>query len=63
MHVGSWRRRGFRGRFSCPGPVAGARNERRESPPAPLPLFAQALRAVKQTLDPHAILNPGVLID
>ena len=27
------------------------------------PLFAQALRAVKQTLDPHAILNPGVLID
>lgn len=27
------------------------------------PLFAQALAAVKQTLDPHAILNPGVLID
>jgi len=26
-------------------------------------LFANALRAAKQTLDPHAILNPGVLID
>jgi alkyldihydroxyacetonephosphate synthase len=31
----------------------------RESPP----LFTQALRAVKQTLDPQAILNPGVLLD
>lgn len=27
------------------------------------PLFADALRAVKKTLDPHSILNPGVLID
>jgi alkyldihydroxyacetonephosphate synthase len=26
-------------------------------------LFAAALRAAKQTLDPHRILNPGVLID
>jgi alkyldihydroxyacetonephosphate synthase len=26
-------------------------------------LFADALRAAKRTLDPHAILNPGVLID
>jgi alkyldihydroxyacetonephosphate synthase len=27
------------------------------------PLFADALRAVKQTLDPAGVLNPGVLID
>ncbi len=27
------------------------------------PLFAEALRAVKRELDPHGILNPGVLID
>ena len=27
------------------------------------PLFAEALRSVKATLDPHATLNPGVLID
>lgn len=27
------------------------------------PLFADALKAVKQRLDPHHILNPGVLID
>jgi alkyldihydroxyacetonephosphate synthase len=27
------------------------------------PLFAEALRAVKRTLDPAGILNPGVLID
>lgn len=27
------------------------------------PLFAEALRAVKKTLDPAGILNPGVLID
>ncbi|QKK01441.1 MAG: FAD-binding oxidoreductase [Pseudomonadota bacterium] len=27
------------------------------------PLFADALRAVKQTLDPASVLNPGVLID
>jgi alkyldihydroxyacetonephosphate synthase len=27
------------------------------------PLFADALRAVKQRLDPKAILNPGILID
>jgi alkyldihydroxyacetonephosphate synthase len=26
-------------------------------------LFAEALRAAKRTLDPHGILNPGVLID
>ncbi|MBV8870715.1 MAG: hypothetical protein JOY65_15090, partial [Acetobacteraceae bacterium] len=26
-------------------------------------LFADALRAAKRTLDPHAILNPGVLIE
>jgi alkyldihydroxyacetonephosphate synthase len=26
-------------------------------------LFANALRAVKQQLDPHHILNPGILID
>jgi alkyldihydroxyacetonephosphate synthase len=26
-------------------------------------LFAEALRAVKQRLDPHHVLNPGVLID
>ena len=26
-------------------------------------LFAEALRSVKATLDPHATLNPGVLID
>jgi alkyldihydroxyacetonephosphate synthase len=26
-------------------------------------LFADVLRAAKQTLDPHAVLNPGVLID
>ena len=26
-------------------------------------LFADALRAAKQTLDPHGVLNPGVLID
>jgi alkyldihydroxyacetonephosphate synthase len=26
-------------------------------------LFAAALRAAKQTLDPHGLLNPGVLID
>ena len=26
-------------------------------------LFAEALRAAKRTLDPHAILNPGVLIE
>ena len=27
------------------------------------PLFAVALRAAKTTLDPHGLLNPGVLID
>jgi alkyldihydroxyacetonephosphate synthase len=27
------------------------------------PLFAAALRAAKQALDPHGLLNPGVLID
>jgi alkyldihydroxyacetonephosphate synthase len=27
------------------------------------PLFAEALRAVKRTLDPAGVLNPGVLID
>ena len=27
------------------------------------PLFADALRAAKHALDPHAVLNPGVLID
>jgi alkyldihydroxyacetonephosphate synthase len=27
------------------------------------PLFAEALRSAKATLDPHATLNPGVLID
>jgi alkyldihydroxyacetonephosphate synthase len=27
------------------------------------PLFASALRAAKGVLDPHAVLNPGVLID
>jgi alkyldihydroxyacetonephosphate synthase len=27
------------------------------------PLFAEALRAVKQRLDPNGILNPGVLLD
>jgi alkyldihydroxyacetonephosphate synthase len=26
-------------------------------------LFADALKAVKQRLDPHHILNPGILID
>jgi alkyldihydroxyacetonephosphate synthase len=26
-------------------------------------LFAKALRAAKLTVDPHGILNPGVLID
>jgi alkyldihydroxyacetonephosphate synthase len=26
-------------------------------------LFAQALKAVKKTLDPHAVLNPGILVD
>ena len=26
-------------------------------------LFADALKAVKQRLDPHSILNPGILID
>jgi len=26
-------------------------------------LFGEALRAVKRTLDPHAVLNPGVLVD
>ena len=31
----------------------------RETPP----LFRQSLRAAKQVLDPHAVLNPGVLID
>jgi alkyldihydroxyacetonephosphate synthase len=25
--------------------------------------FAAALRAAKRTLDPHGVLNPGVLID
>ena len=27
------------------------------------PLFAEALKAAKRALDPHALLNPGVLID
>jgi alkyldihydroxyacetonephosphate synthase len=27
------------------------------------PLFAEALRAAKKSLDPNAILNPGVLLD
>lgn len=27
------------------------------------PLFAEALAATKRTLDPHGILNPGVLVD
>jgi alkyldihydroxyacetonephosphate synthase len=27
------------------------------------PLFADALRAAKRSLDPHGLLNPGVLID
>ena len=27
------------------------------------PLFADALRAVKQRLDPHGVLNPGILLD
>ena len=27
------------------------------------PLFADALRAAKHALDPHAVLNPGVLVD
>jgi alkyldihydroxyacetonephosphate synthase len=27
------------------------------------PLFAEALRAAKKSLDPQGLLNPGVLID
>jgi len=27
------------------------------------PLFAEALKAAKRALDPHALLNPGVLVD
>ncbi|HET9652357.1 MAG TPA: FAD-binding oxidoreductase [Usitatibacter sp.] len=27
------------------------------------PLFAEALKAVKKRLDPHAVLNPGILVD
>ena len=27
------------------------------------PLFAEALRAMKKSLDPNGILNPGVLLD
>jgi hypothetical protein len=27
------------------------------------PLFAEALKAAKRALDPHGLLNPGVLID
>jgi alkyldihydroxyacetonephosphate synthase len=26
-------------------------------------LFADALKAIKQRLDPHRVLNPGILID
>ena len=26
-------------------------------------LFAQSLKAIKRTLDPHGVLNPGLLID
>ncbi|HIN37227.1 MAG TPA: FAD-binding oxidoreductase, partial [Dehalococcoidia bacterium] len=25
--------------------------------------FAQSLKAIKRTLDPHGVLNPGLLID
>lgn len=27
------------------------------------PLFAEALKAMKKRLDPHAVLNPGILVD
>jgi alkyldihydroxyacetonephosphate synthase len=27
------------------------------------PLFAEALKAVKKRLDPHAVMNPGILVD
>jgi FAD/FMN-containing dehydrogenase len=30
---------------------------------ASVPNFADALKAIKQRLDPHHIMNPGVLID
>ena len=55
----SWSTPAARSPTTTPSGACTARSYDRQRPE----LFADALRAAKQTVDPDGILNPGVLID